>query len=77
MVTRNSAGKWAGITGVTGMSIWWVVATVLGLMWPTYSALNNAISALAWVGAPYACVQQLNFYMFGGSSILFAIGLLL
>ncbi|OYR48016.1 DUF998 domain-containing protein [Halorubrum sp. Hd13] len=76
MITRNSAGKWGGLVGVVGMVIWWVVATVLGLMWPSYNAVTNVISALAGVGAPYAGVQQLNFYIFGASIIIFAIGLL-
>ena len=76
MVTQNSAGKWAGITGITGVLIWWVVATVLGLVRPTYNAVSEPISNLAAVGASFAVVQQLNFYIFGASIIVFTIGLI-
>lgn len=66
---------WSGIVGVVGVIIWWVVATVLGFLWPNYSAVNDPISLLAGVGAPFAVVQQLNFYIFGASIVIFALGL--
>lgn len=72
----NSLLQWAGIAGIVGMIIWWVVLTVLGLMWPTYSAISDAGSLLASVGAPYAGVMQLNFYVFGASVLIFTLGLL-
>lgn len=72
----NTLVQWAGIGGVAGAIIWWVVATVLGFLWPTYNAVNDPISLLAAVGAPHAVVQQLNFYVMGASVVLFAIGLL-
>lgn len=68
--------QWAGIAGVAGAIVWWVVATVLGFMWPTYSAVNDPISLLAAVGAPHAVVQQLGFYAMGASVVTFALGLL-
>jgi hypothetical membrane protein len=76
MAESNSVGKWAGVAGVAGPIIWWVVIVVLGLMWPEYNAINNFISELAAVGAPHAVVQQLNFYVLGVSVIIFAVGLL-
>lgn len=72
----NSAGKWAGVAGTAGPLIWWVVVVVLGLLWPEYSAVTNTISEVAAVGAPYAVVQQLNFYVLGVSILVFAGGLL-
>jgi len=71
----NPLVQWAGIAGVTGAIIWWVVATVLGRMWSTYNAVNDPISLLAAVGAPHAVVQQFNFYVMGASVVIFAIGL--
>lgn len=76
MVTSNTAGKWAGVAGVAGPIIWWVVIVVLGLLWPEYNAVTNTISELAAIGAPYAVVQQLNFYVLGVSILVFAGGLL-
>lgn len=72
----NPMVQWAGIAGVVGAITWWVVATVLGSMWSTYNAVSDPISLLAAVGAPYALVQQLNFYVMGASVVIFAIGLL-
>lgn len=72
----NSLLQWAGIVGLAGMIIWWVVMTVLGLMWPKYSAVSDPGSLLASVGAPYAGVMQLNFYVFGASVLIFTLGLL-
>lgn len=77
MTESNSAVKWAGITGIAGPIIWWVVIVVLGLMWAEYNAINNFISELAAVGAPHAIIQQLNFYVLGASIIVFAVGLLI
>jgi hypothetical membrane protein len=71
----NPLIQWAGIAGVVGPVVWWVVSTVLGLMWPTYNAVSDPISLLASVGAPYAVVQQLTFYVFGASILTFALGL--
>lgn len=71
----NPLVQWTGITGIVGQLTWWVVAVVLGLMWPTYNAVNDPISLLAAVGAPYAGFQQLSFYIFGTSIIIFAMGL--
>lgn len=51
-----------------------VVATVLGFLWPTYNAVDDPICLSAAVGAPYAGVQQLDFYIFGASVVIFAIG---
>ncbi len=70
----NSLVGWAGIIGFAGIIIWWVAATVLGFMWATYSAVSDPISLLAAVGAPHAVVQQLNFYLFGASILIFALG---
>jgi hypothetical protein len=67
--------QWSGTVSLLGITVWWVVATVLGLMWSTYSAVSDPISLLAAVGSPYAIVQQLNFYIFGASILFFAIGL--
>ena len=66
---------WAGIVGFISQIIWWVVSTVLGVLWPNYNAVNDPISLLAAVGSPHAGVQQLGFYVFGASVIVFAIGL--
>lgn len=72
----NSLVQWAGTAGVAGMISWWVVAIVLGLLWPEYNAVENVISTLAAVGAPHAVVQQLSFYVMGASVVIFALGLL-
>lgn len=72
----NPLVQWAGILTLGGISIWWVGSTVLGLIWSTYNAVSDPISLLAAVGAPYAVVQQLNFYIFGASIVVFALGLL-
>lgn len=61
VVTSNAVGKWAGVAGVAGPIIWWVVIVVLGLLWPEYSAVTTTISELAAVGAPDAIIQQRNF----------------
>jgi hypothetical membrane protein len=76
MADENSVGKWAGIAGIAGPTIWWVVIVVLGVLWPEYDAVTNTVSELAAVGAPYAVVQQLNFYVLGASILVFAGGLL-
>jgi hypothetical protein len=67
--------QWAAIVGFVGQIIWWAVSTVLGVLWPKYNAVNDPISLLAAVGSPHAGVQQLGFYVFGASIIVFAIGL--
>lgn len=72
----NPLVRWSGIVSLVGILIWWMVATVLGFIWPTYSAVSDPISLLAAVGSPHAVVQQLNFYIFGASILIFAIGLL-
>lgn len=76
VVTSKSAGKWAGVVGVSGPVIWWAIIVVLGLLWPEYNAVTNTISELAAIGAPHALVQQLNFYLLGASILVFAGGLL-
>ena len=73
---RTRVVQWAGIVGFVGQIIWWVVSIVLGVVWPEYNAVNDPISLLAAVGSPHAGVQQLGFYIFGASVIVFAIGLL-
>ncbi len=73
----NPLVQWAGIVGLVGISIWWVGATVLGFMWSTYDAVSDPISLLAAVGSPYAVIQQLNFYIFGASILIFTVGLFL
>lgn len=67
--------RWTGIIGIAGVIIWWVTATVLGFLWPTYSAVSDPISLLAAVGAPHAVIQQLNFYTFGASILILTVGL--
>lgn len=67
--------QWAGMVGLIGVGVWWVGATALGLMWSTYNAVSDPISLLAAVGSPYAVIQQLNFYIFGASILIFTIGL--
>jgi hypothetical protein len=67
--------RWAGFIGIAGVIIWWVTATVLGFLWPTYSAVSDPISLLAAVGAPHAIIQQLNFYTFGASILILSVGL--
>lgn len=72
----NPLVRLAGVAGIGGQLVWWVVAVVLGLLWPAYSAVNDPISLLAAVGAPHAGVQQLAFYVMGASVVVFAIGLI-
>lgn len=72
----NPLVQLSGLVGFVGILVWWAVATVLGFMWPSYSAVSDPISRLAAVGAPHAVVQQLNFYLFGASILIFAVGLL-
>ncbi len=79
--TGNEAGwdplvQGTGIAGIVGPVIWWVGSIMLGLMRPSYNPVNKQISYLSAVGAPYAGVQQFNFYILGASVIVFAIGLL-
>lgn len=70
----NPLIEWAGTIGVAGIISWWVRATVLGLMCPSYNTVNDPISLLAGVGAPHAGFQQLNFYIFGESIPISTVG---
>lgn len=71
----SSAIRWAGLIGVAGPVVFWVVSLALGYMWPEYSPINNFVSTLSAVGAPRAVVAQLNLYFWGASVIVLTLGL--
>lgn len=71
----NPVVQWAGPAGIAGPIIWWIGSIGIGLLRPTYDPVSHQISYLSAVGAPYAGVQQLNFYILGVSVIVLALGL--
>jgi hypothetical membrane protein len=71
----TSLVQWAGVIGVAGPVMFWVVSLGLGFMWSEYSPVHNFVSSLSAIGAPYAFVAQLNLYFWGASIIVLALGL--
>lgn len=71
----NSLVQWAGLIGIAGPVVFWVVSLTLGIIIPWYSALHNFVSGLSAVGTPYAFIAQLNLYVWGASLIVLALGL--
>lgn len=71
----SSLVHWAGLIGVAGPVVFWVVSLTLGFIIPWYSPIHNFVSALSAVGAPYAFIAQLNLYVWGASIIVLALGL--
>jgi hypothetical membrane protein len=74
MTTDQSLRRLA-TAGVAGPLGFWVVLFGLGGLTPGYSPVDDYISTLGGVGAPYAVVQQGNFVLFGASILAFGVGL--
>lgn len=63
------------IAGVAGPIVSWIVMVGLGVLTPGYSPVDDYISTLGAVGAPYAVVQQVNFVLFGATILAFGLGI--
>jgi hypothetical membrane protein len=73
MPTRSSSPRLLGLAAIVGPSLFTALVVVQAASQPDYSDLEMPISALAaW---PLGWLQNLNFYVFGGLLIAFAIGL--
>ena len=70
-----SVVRWAGLLGIAGPVVFWVVSLALGYLWTDYSPVHNFVSTLSAVGAPYALVAQVNLYVWGASTVALAVGL--
>lgn len=72
---RDPLVQWAGLIGIAGPVVFWVVSLALGIVIPWYSAIHNFVSGLSAVGTPYAFIAQLNLYVWGTSIVVLALGL--
>lgn len=75
MSTPDPALRRLALAGVVGPVVWWLLVVVNAAITPGYSHVADFISTLGAVGAPYAAVQQVNFFVFGGGIAAFAAGL--
>jgi len=64
------------ISGIVGPSLYAIVVTVLGLLWPGYNPIRQYMSELGAVDAPHAFVMNaLGFQLLGISMFAFGFGL--
>lgn len=75
MIDSERHARRLALAGIYGPILWWLLVVVNGAITPDYSHINDYISTLGAVGAPYASIQRLNFVVLGGSIIAVSVGI--
>lgn len=68
-------GRLIAVTGILGVLLFWGIVFLLGFLDPQYSHVQNAMSVVGAIGAPFSLYGRLTFILLGISIIIFSFGL--